>query len=351
MKKLRIGFIGNGKSTNRYHVPFILNRPEKFEIAKIYSRNHAHDAWAEIPGVEYVSTPEAVLKDPAIDVVVIATRHDTHYAFAKQALEAGKHTIVEKPFVMQEAEARQLFALAEEKGCQLQGYQNRRFDSDFLTLQKVIASGKLGTLTEVESHYDYYRPEVPHAVASYTREYSYVYGHACHTIDQILALFGTPERVVYDVRSLLGEGRMNDYFDIDFFYAEPLKVSIKSSYFRVKSRPKFIAYGTRGMFIKESEDRQELDLKRFYLPAGHPDFGKDRPEDYGSLIYYDEFGGYHEEKVPSIHGDYARYYDALYETLVHDASPLVAPEQTIELMHQLETAVRTLEERLAPARA
>ena len=343
MKKINVGFIGNGKSTNRYHAPFLLDRPETFSIRKIYSRDNAHDAWEEIEGVEYVPDVNDVLNDPQIDLVVVATRHDTHYEFARQAIEAGKNTLVEKPFVMREAQARELFELAKEKGVLLQGYQNRRFDSDFLTLQNVIESGKLGTLMEVESHYDYYRPEIPEGISTYSRESSYVFGHACHTIDQVLALFGSPKRAVYDVRSLLGKGRMNDYFDIDFFYEEPLKVSIKSSYFRVKGRPKFVAYGTKGMFIKEEEDRQEADLKRFYLPCGHPDFGKDGPQDYGTLIYYDDEGKYHEEKVVSVDGSYAMFYDALYETLVNKKAPLVRPEQTIELVRYLEAACESLE--------
>lgn len=146
-----------------------------------------------------------MLQDPQIDLVIVATRHDSHFEFAKKALMAGKHALVEKPFVMSEAEARKLFALAKDKGVMLQAYQNRRFDSDFLTLKKVIESGKLGTLLEIESHYDYYRPEVSEKMGAYSRLNSYVYGYACHTINHIIALFGSPKRVVYDVRSTLGK--------------------------------------------------------------------------------------------------------------------------------------------------
>ena len=98
------------------------------------------------------------------------------------------------------------------------------------------------------------------------------------------------------------------------------------------------------MFVKNEQDRQESDLKKFYLPEGHADFGMDMPEHYGTLIYYDEAGEYHEEKVPSLHGDYARYYDALYETIMHGAPPLVTREQTLAQMRILEEAGRLLEE-------
>lgn len=343
MRTIQVGMIGNGKSANRYHAPFLLDLPEKFKIKTIYSRNHARDSWAEIEGVRYTNKMEHVLLDPEIELVVIATRHDTHYEFAKQSLLAGKHTLVEKPFTMTSAQAIELFALARERGVMLQGYQNRRFDSDYLTMKAVIESQKLGTLLEVELHYDYYRPDVPQAVESYSRMSSFVYGHACHTLDQMLALFGNPQRVVGDVRSLLGAGRMNDYFDFDLFYEEPLKVSVKSSYFRAKARPKFIAYGTKGMFIKETEDRQEEDLKRFYFPQGHPDFGKDRPFEFGTLIYYDEQGAYHEEKVPTVESRYSSFYEAVYDTIVEGKKQLVTPEQTIALMRLLENACAGLE--------
>ena len=131
---------------------------------------------------------------------------------------------------------------------------------------------------------------------------------------------------------------MNDYFDLDFYYGS-LKVSVKSSYFRVKERPSFVVYGTRGMFVKPEKDRQEADLKKFYMPE-HSDFGMDLPEHYGTLTYYDADGAFHEEKTVSERGDYGRYYDALYETLIHGQPPLVTEEQTLLQMEILENGLK-----------
>ena len=116
---------------------------------------------------------------------------------------------------------------------------------------------------------------------------------------------------------------------------------MKSSYFRVKARPSFVLYGTRGMFVKEQKDRQEADLKKFYLPD-HADFGMDFPEHYGTLTYYDADGVFHEEKVVSERGDYGRYYDALYETVMHGKTPLVTQGQTMLQMEILEKALEGL---------
>ena len=340
-QQLVIGYIGNGKSTNRYHLPFALNRPEKIKVKTVYQRTLGKGSWAPFDGITYTDQLQEMLADAEIQVVVICTPVDSHKALVKQVLEAGKHCVVEKPFALNLADAEEMFRLAEEKGLTLECYQNRRFDSDFLTTQQVIESGKLGQLFEVNMNYDYYRPHVPESETSYQRDHAFLYTHACHTVDQVLSYFGKPQEIHSDVRQLLGPGRMNDYFDLDFLY-DGLKVSIKSSYFRVKSRPSFTVYGTKGMFIKETEDRQEADLKKFYLPAGHDDFGQDLPEHYGTLIYYDEAGLYHEEKVPTVTGDYARYYDALYETIINGAPPLVTKEQTLEQMRILEKAEENL---------
>lgn len=351
MKKvLTIGYYGNGKSTNRYHIPFLIRRRDKIRVKTIYART-LKDDWARWDGVYYTSDVNELLNDPEIDVVIVTTPPQAHAMAAKQVIEAGKNLVVEKPFTHSVKEAQELFDLAREKGVKIQCYQNRRFDSDFLTVQKVIESGKLGEIAELEMHYDYYRPEVPEGTYHYSKADSYVYNHACHTVDQVLSYFGIPDSCHYDVRQLLGKGRMNDYFDFDFYYSKGtdafeivpggLKVSVKSSYFRVKERPSFIVYGRRGMFVKAEKDRQETDLKKFYLPD-HADFGLDGPANYGTLTWYDEDGRYREESVESVPGDYGYYYDHLYETILNGAPPLVTEEQTMTQMRILEDATADL---------
>ena len=337
---LTIGYYGNGKSTNRYHVPFVLQRKDKFRVKTIYRRNPARDAWDKIEGVRYTTDLDELLNDPEIDMICVCTSTQ-HFECAKKVLEHGKHSLVEKPFTNTKAQAEELFALAKSKGLIVQAYQNRRFDSDFLTVQKVISSGKLGDLLEVEMHFDYYRPEIPEKTP-FDPYNSYLYGHACHTLDQVISYFGRPDHIHYDVRQLLGEGHFNDYFDLDLYYGV-LKVSVKSSYFRVKERPSFVVYGKKGCFEKVTKDRQEEHLKAFYLPEGHDDFGLDLPEHYGTLYYYDEENRYHEEKVPSERGDYARVYDGIYETIVNGAEKIVKDEETLLQMEILETGIRGLQ--------
>ncbi|WP_025722785.1 Gfo/Idh/MocA family oxidoreductase [Paenibacillus polymyxa] len=334
---LTIGYIGNGKSTNRYHLPFSLNRAD-LKVKTIYARNPDKGEWKKIPDVLYTDNIESLMNDKEIQLIVICTPVESHYDYAKMALDHGKNVLVEKPFMLTKEEAMSIFQYAKEKNLVIQCYQNRRYDSDFLTTQKVIESGKLGDLLEVEMHYDYYRPEISNSTSHFSKYNSYLYGHGVHTIDQVLSYFGKPDTIHNDVRQLLGAGRMNDYFDLDFYYPS-LKVSIKSSFFRLKERPSFVVYGKKGVFIKQTKDRQEEHLKLYYLPKGHADFGIDLPEHYGILTYLDDKDEYHEEKVVSEKGDYARVYDDIYQSIVFGKEKVIKDEETIICMEILEKGI------------
>lgn len=344
-QKLIIAYLGNGKSTNRYHLPYALLRNDKIRVKYIWK--HSEKAsWKEMDGIQYTTDIDTVLNDPDVQVVVVTAATIAHTELTKKALLAGKHVVCEKPMALSYKEAEECFQIAQERNLVLQAYQNRRFDSDFLTVKSVLESGRLGDLFEMEMHFDYYRPEVPQRAKKMSREDSFLYCHACHTLDQVISLFGKPDSVVYDVRTILHDGRMNDYFDLDLFYGKR-KISIKSSYFRVKPRPSFVAYGTKGMFEKKDTDRQEFDLKKYYMPT-NADFGLDTPEFYGTLTYMDEKGQYHEEKVPTIPGSYAFFYDALYDTIVNGEPPLVTKEQTLLQMYILEQGIQIMENKNNP---
>lgn len=183
---LTIAYIGNGKSANRYHLPFSLKLKDKIKVKTIYSRTKT-TAWKRIEGVHYTTDINDIYNDPEIQLVVVSTPSSSHFQTGKAVLEHGKNALIEKPFTETYQEAKELFDLAKSKGLLVQCYQNRRYDSDFLTTQKVIESGVLGDILEVEMHYDYYRPEVPEGVNEFSLDTSYLYGHACHTLDQVIS--------------------------------------------------------------------------------------------------------------------------------------------------------------------
>jgi len=339
-QKLTIAYIGNGKSTNRYHLPFALKLKDKINVKTIYARS-LKDTWQRIEGINYTTDINDIYNDPEIQLVVAAVSAPAHLTVAKDVLDHGKNLVLEKPFTDTEAEARELYDYAKQKNLLLQCYTNRRFDSDWLTVQKVIESGKLGDLIELDNTFDYYRPTVPEQKnKEFSIHNSFLYGHGCHTFDQIISYFGNPDDVRYDVRQLLGKGHMNDYFDVDLYYGNT-KISVSSSYYRLVPRPSFTVYGKKGVFIKETTDKQEEHLKMFYMPD-NPDFGVDKPEEYGTLTYIDDDGQYHQEKVVSEVGDYSRYYENLYETIINGKPKASTDEQTIEVMHLIDTGIKQI---------
>lgn len=339
---ITVGYIGNGKSANRYHLPFVLQRPDKFHVKAIYNPRVHHDKWAKIQGITYTENLADIMDDPEINLVVVCTLHndDLHYKYTKMALEKGKNCLCEKPFMASTEQTKEIFELAKSKGLVAQPFHCKRFDSDFLTTQKVIESGVLGEIFRVELHYDYYRPYMTQWLKEYNPLYGIIFGHACHTLDQALGYFGKPQSYTCDARQLEGAGRMNDYYDITLDYGK-FVVNLSSNYCCAVLRPSFVVYGKKGTFIKQTKDRQEEHLKLFYMPD-REDFGLDLPQHYGVLTYYDGDGVFHEEKVPSERGDYGRIYDDLFDAIELGKPKTIRDEQIMWQFEIMEAAVKDL---------
>lgn len=328
---LHCAFIGFGKSATRYHLPYVLHRKADWHVAHIYRRSPKPDEQLpQYAHIHFTSELDDILNDPQVKLVVVCTHADSHYDYAKRALEAGKNVLVEKPFTPTLAEAKELFALAKSKGLTISPYQNRRFDSCFLTTKKVIESGKLGTIVEIESHFDNYRP-VDGGKPGLPQD-GVFYGLGVHTMDQIISLFGRPQQVAYDIRHLRNKANPDDTFEAQLFYGD-LKAIVKSSHLVKLEYPKFIVHGHKGSFIKYGIDQQETSLKANIMP-GEPGFGAD--SSVGILEYVDDEGNTVREEIAVETGDYGRVYDALYQTLVNGQDNFVNESDALTNMEILE---------------
>lgn len=333
MTPLHCAFIGFGKSTTRYHLPYVLNRKDSWHVAHIYRRSakpeEQHPSYSHI---HFTSDLQEVFDDPQVKLVIVCTHADSHFEYARRALEAGKSVLVEKPFTPSLTEARVLFELAQSKGLTVTPYQNRRFDSCFLTAKKAIESGKLGEIVEVESHFDYYRP-VAESKPGLPQDGAF-YGLGVHTMDQIISLFGRPDHVAYDIRSLRNPANPDDTFEAQLFYGN-LKTIVKTSHLVKIDYPKFIVHGTRGSFIKYGIDQQETSLKANIMP-GEPGFAAD--DSVALLEYVDDEGLTVREEWGAEIGDYGRVYDALYQTLVNGTPNYVKESDVLTNLEILERA-------------
>ena len=244
---LVVAYIGFGNSVCVYHLPYVADR-DFIQVKYIYRREEdrvgdtERESW--YPDITFTSDIDQVMKDPEVNLVVVNTPDAFHVSYTKMALENGKNVLCEKPFAMSADEAREVFAMAKEKGLLAMANQNRRFDADMRTLRKVLESGVIGDLVEVESHYDYFRPERDMQI----KGFHMLYGLGVHPIDQMIGQFGIPKKVVYDCRSIANPGESDSYYDLDLFY-DKFKAIVKTSYYVKLDYPRFIAHGTKGSFL------------------------------------------------------------------------------------------------------
>lgn len=335
---LNIAYVGFGKSVNRYHLPYIKERLTEFQVKRIYARtltkHQADQTFWLAQGTQFTNQMEDLLSDQSLDLVVIVTPPASHYDLAKQFLEHGHNVMIDKPMVSSVAQAQDLIATAKRQHAFLMPFQNRLFDSDFLTLQKVLATGYVGRPIDLTVHMDHYRPEsVRPARNAQAGDW---YDHGVHLLDQIVHLFGRPDKMHTDIRSVRQLGPYeNDQFEAQLFYPDAFKATVAASEAAVLAHPKWVLYGTKGTYIKKNIDQQEYDLKAGIMP-GEPGFGLDAPQDYGQVTYLNQNGDRIEKVIPSLAGDYGRVYDAVYATLVEGQPKLISDQEMLTVIELLE---------------
>jgi len=279
--------------------------------------------------------------------VVVATPNAQHHPVAKAALEAGKHVVVDKPFTLDVAEARELELLARRNNRVLAVYQNRRFDADYLTLKDLLASGELGRLVYLESHFDRFRPEVRDRWREQKVPGAGLWVDlGAHLVDQAVQLFGRPDTLQLDTAALRDGAQVEDYFHAVLRYESgphaPLRVVLHATTLAAHAAPRYIVHGTRGSYIKHGVDPQEDALRAGQRPpmAG---WGAD-PQD-GELVVPASDGGEPQRRVwPTRAGNYLDYYAAVRDAILGNGPNPVPPEQAVALMELLDIGQRSAAE-------
>ncbi|KAI4862856.1 NAD(P)-binding protein [Hypoxylon rubiginosum] len=329
--KLNVGVIGYGMSATIFHIPFITTTPT-LRLHSILQRNPSESASSaprDHPDVRHFTSVDQFLADADLNVVVITTPPQTHFSLAQQALQAGKHILVEKPFVPSSAEANTLIDLAKEKGRLICVYQNRRWDSDFLTVQKLLADGgPLGRIVEFETHFDRFRLEKPSnwkGSLGMDQGGSALYDLGTHLIDQVYVLFGMPRGVFATLASqrdglLSGPENPNlepDSVTAQLSYGDGLIALVRIAVSSVEvQQPRFWVRGTKGSYRKTGLDSQEPQLKSG-MKTSDANFGREGPEWNGKLTLLGEGGSVREQDHPNTEPEtYSRIYELFGDALV-----------------------------------
>jgi len=338
MKKIKVAIVGYGKGARIYNAPDI-SSVEGFEITKIMTANNENIAAAkkDFPNAKVVTGFEEITEDPEIELVVITIPNHLHKEFAQKALKAEKHVVVEKPFTPTVAEANELIELAGKNNRILSVHHNRRWDSDFLTIKKILKERKLGVIVEYEAHFDRFRNEVKDG----WKEKKEIPGSGIlfdlgsHLIDQALILFGLPTEVFADLRIQRENSEVIDNFELLLFYPD-LKVSLKAGMLVKEKGPTFSVFGRNGSFLKYGEDSQEESLKLGLKPKNVPDWGMEPQEIWGKLNTVEE-----SLTIKSERGNYTKFYQNIYNTIIGKEDLLVKPEEARDVIKVIELALKS----------
>jgi predicted dehydrogenase len=329
---VRASVIGYGYAGRTFHVP-LLRATAGIELVAVCSRQTENLRHA-LPQVAVIADPSTLFARDDIDLVVIATPNDTHAPLAAEALRAGKHVVIDKPFALNLAEARALTALADESRRVLSVFQNRRWDSDFLAVSQAIADGEIGQVAHFESHFDRFRPQVRARWREQAGPGAGIwYDLGPHLIDQALQLFGLPSRVSGRLAIQRNGGESPDWAHVLLDYGTP-QVILHASMVAAGGSARFNVHGDRGSLMKREPDQQEAQLKAGLVP-GSGDWGADSDP----LLLHDGLGAVRE--MAPARGDYLRFYAEVRDAITGDGVNPVPPIQALAVMAVLEAAIHS----------
>lgn len=339
---IKVGLASYGMSGKVFHAPLIRVNPH-FILKKVLKRRSPKitETYNE---VEVVKTFEDLLNDKDLELLVINTPNALHFEMVKEALVAGKHVIVEKPFTPTAREAKILMEIAKEQNRVLTVFHNRRWDGDFLTLRKIVSEKLLGNLVEYEAHYDRY---VNHISENNWKEMAgpgsgTLYNLGSHMIDQALILFGKPIAITADLGRCRKNSKIDDYYTIILGYHQ-LKVILRSSYLVKKCGPRYILHGTKGSFVKFGMDPQEEALKRGAIPSGD-EWGKESEKMWGELDT-ERYGMNFTGRIETLPGDYSEFYNNVFEAIRKGKELEVKAEEATQVIEIIEFAIQSSKEK------
>jgi len=339
---IRVGLVGFGMAGRVFHAP-LLSSVEGLELAAVVERN-TDKAAERYPGITTYRTLEAMLEDRSLGLFVVATPNGTDFQLARQILEAGRNVVVDKPMAVTSAEIAQLMELAAPPGAALIPFHNRRWDSDFQTIQKLLHEGFLGRLAHFKSTMDRWNPGSARRAWKDASDQGggVLLDLGTHLADQALALFDKPEAVSAEVaRERDGEGA-NDSFTLRLRYPD-FWVTLGANYLSSLARPRFHLRGTRGNYWKWGMDPQEAALNKVTHIAD-PAWGQEPAANWGTLNV-DVDGGTVTRPFTPIPGDYRHYYAGVRDVLLGKSPAPVTALAAWRAARLLEWAVESSENR------
>lgn len=344
MNPIKTALLSYGMSGEIFHAP-LLAIDGGFALTTVVQRK-SDSAKTRYPGIRIVRDVNDVMDDDAIELVIVNTPNEFHFSYASEALNRGKHVVVEKPFTVTAKEADALITLAEKKNKILTVFQNRRWDGDFMTVKKVIDNKYVGKIAEFELHYDRYRNYIE--AGTWKEEQGpgsgILYNLGSHMLDQVLVLFGMPKEIDARIGIQRPGGQVEDFYDIRMMY-DDFHAIVKSSYLVREPTPRYMLHGTEGSFIKYGIDPQEQALKDGKIP-GSPAWGTE-PSDLWGKLNTNIDGIHFEGRIETIAGNYPLFYKSVYEAIRNGQPLSVKAEESRNVIQLIEACYESSRSRKA----
>jgi scyllo-inositol 2-dehydrogenase (NADP+) len=334
---IRVGLIGYGLAGKVFHAPLI-GVADGLTLAAV-ATSRASELAADWSAARAMPDPQAIIADPAVDLIVVASPNDTHAPLARAALEAGKHVVIDKPFARDAAEGRALADLARERGRMLSVFHNRRWDGDFLTVKRLVEAGTLGELRLAELRWDRFRLQQRAGWKdSADRGGGILADLGPHLIDQALLLFGRPDSLTADLATQPSGGTTDDYAELTLHYGA-MRVIVSATMAVAAPRPRFALHGTAGSFVKYGVDPQ-VDQLRGGMAPGAPGYGEDIAGQHGTLT--DPAGA--SRRICTERGDYRYFYEGVTAAIRDGAPPPVDPADAVAGLQLIDLARKSAAE-------
>ncbi|MDG5800073.1 Gfo/Idh/MocA family oxidoreductase [Marinilabiliaceae bacterium ANBcel2] len=333
IKPVKTSLAAYGMSGRVFHAPLI-HYSSYFELTNVMQRS-SNSCKENYPNVDIVKEFDDLL-DSNTELIIINTPDYLHYEQALKAIDAGKHVVLEKPFVQNVLQGEELINKASEKGVILSVFHNRRWDNNFLTVKKIIEEDTLGNIVEYRARYDRYRPQVKNSWKENPQNRtSILYNLGSHIIDQALHLFGMPQYVSANMAIMRDGALVDDFFNIALTYPNKF-VELAASYLVKEPSPSYIVNGVKGSYIKYGEDPQEAALASGVIPDSN-NWGEDCEEYYGVLNVECSDRSY-RSKIKTVKGNYHYFYNNIYRAVKLNDSLNVTAKQALDVIRVIEAA-------------
>jgi predicted dehydrogenase len=331
-REVRIGLVGYGFGGRYFHAPLIAGAPGCV-LAGVVTRSPSRRAEVTdtYPGVP-VFDSVADLAESGVDAITVCTPAATHTAVTEEVVQRGIPVVCDKPFALNAEAARHTVELAERAGVLITAYQNRRWDSDLLTVRRLLDTGELGEVRRFESAFERWAPDPkpPAAGGGLLRDFG------SHLVDQALHLFGPVHRVYAETHEL--EPEFEDDFQLVLAHDGGMRSRLSGAWRQGAPAPRIRVTGSEGSFVTSAPmDGQEDALVAGRTPAGDGvDWGREPETAWGSLSR-----GGEQRAIPSERGRWDLFYEQ-FVSAVQGAGPApVDPWDAVATATVLDAARRS----------